>query len=1349
MNQITPAQSKAARALLGWTQQDLAQRANVAISTVADFERGKRSPVSNNLDAMRSALEQAGVTLLSGGAVAGHPQSANTTISKSGAPIRWVDATDLSQWAERRDAQELLPELFSRLILATTGNATKQLRFGAGDSVQQGGWDGVCEVETDAKLEYLPVGRSGWELSTQRQGLAAKASDDFNNRTKDPGALDPRGTTFVFATPRRWSNGARWARDRKAEHTWVDVRVIDADDLVHWLELFPTVGYWLAAQMNKRPPGVRQLAEAWQEWRVSTQWPLTTEILLTGRDKEAMAVLKWLYSSPKGHAIQADSPEEAIAFLYAAIAQLPESCRNFYHSKCLIASTPEAARALGDSPSPLVIVLDNADAGLAARLVERGHHVFLAFGSATGAPDQITSLPRPPRDAFKDALFDMGISEENAGALARDSARSFAVLRRLIPSAPAAQAPEWARPENARPLLGALFAGAWNAALEGDRSALERLAGVRYDTAAAGLTRWVGTPDSPLRIAGDAWKITSPLDAWFRLARHMTASDVERFREVALDVLGSPDRRFDVDPDQRWLAGLHGQNPRYSELLRTGLAETLVLLSVHGNEVRSVPDAHVVAERVVRALLSEADERRWWSISGQMQVLAEAAPDAFLDAVDNSLSRATPSVMALFKEDGGPFGGGHHPNLLWALETLGWSPRYLGRVAELLGRLARFDPGGRLVNRPKNSLRHMFLLWLPQTNATLEERLRVLDRLRRVEPDAAWTLMLGIMPAWHDVVSPSPQPRWREFSVDRKEVVTDALIIKGANALADRILEDVGLDPFKWEQLLDRLPNAAPEWRAQAMRTLSDAAPKILGEGSRVRIWGAIRKLLNRHRSFPSADWAMPSHELDRLEEIYDELEPREANNKLAWLFSDSGVDMPRPTGEGWEADEKAAARLRRDAVAGLLASGGIAAVLELAGVVTRPAVLGAAFAQAVGDVGQSDEALLSALRDHGAASDAFAHGLIVTSHERHGQTWSTRLLNRAQSEGWAPETIVRVLLALPSTGATWERAASFGEAVNAGYWKRVPVLWRRGWECETVTAIGKLIDAGRARDAVHLIGPAQENLGSELLIRALTEAARQPWPDPTGGNDAVMFQWAVEQIFQRLDKDSEISEDQVARLEWTYLSVLQYSHRPPVVLHKLMSANPEFFLEVLCAVFRPSPESGIQETPQADESRVASIASQAYNLLQSWTRAPGETDGRIDPSALQRWVKRAREICTQAGRAAIGDQYIGRVLAHAPADTDGAWPQVPVRDLIDEISGADLETGLLLGAHDKRGVTWRGVLDGGIQESGLANTYRDWSDATKLEWPRTSTLLRRIAASFEEEARHHDERAQRTDWSH
>jgi len=60
---LTPEQSRAARGWLDWSQEDLAQRANVSLSTVRDFEKGRRTPIANNLEAIKRAFDMAGVSL--------------------------------------------------------------------------------------------------------------------------------------------------------------------------------------------------------------------------------------------------------------------------------------------------------------------------------------------------------------------------------------------------------------------------------------------------------------------------------------------------------------------------------------------------------------------------------------------------------------------------------------------------------------------------------------------------------------------------------------------------------------------------------------------------------------------------------------------------------------------------------------------------------------------------------------------------------------------------------------------------------------------------------------------------------------------------------------------------------------------------------------------------------------------------------------------------------------------------------------------------------------------------------------------------------------------------------------
>jgi transcriptional regulator with XRE-family HTH domain len=63
---MTPAQYRAARALIDWTQDDLSRSAEVGAVTIRQFERGASEPRRAILAALRRALEEAGVKFIAG-----------------------------------------------------------------------------------------------------------------------------------------------------------------------------------------------------------------------------------------------------------------------------------------------------------------------------------------------------------------------------------------------------------------------------------------------------------------------------------------------------------------------------------------------------------------------------------------------------------------------------------------------------------------------------------------------------------------------------------------------------------------------------------------------------------------------------------------------------------------------------------------------------------------------------------------------------------------------------------------------------------------------------------------------------------------------------------------------------------------------------------------------------------------------------------------------------------------------------------------------------------------------------------------------------------------------------------
>lgn len=65
MGAISPAQCRAARALLDWTREQLAAESGVPMRTLADFETGATTPRPTTLQKLQETFSRQGVAFIS------------------------------------------------------------------------------------------------------------------------------------------------------------------------------------------------------------------------------------------------------------------------------------------------------------------------------------------------------------------------------------------------------------------------------------------------------------------------------------------------------------------------------------------------------------------------------------------------------------------------------------------------------------------------------------------------------------------------------------------------------------------------------------------------------------------------------------------------------------------------------------------------------------------------------------------------------------------------------------------------------------------------------------------------------------------------------------------------------------------------------------------------------------------------------------------------------------------------------------------------------------------------------------------------------------------------------------
>jgi hypothetical protein len=1250
-----------------------------------------------------------------------------------------VNATDIQSWANRRNSQEQLPRLLRRLIRATT-DQIHFISIRADEGVQLEGFDGVLEIQ--AGNEFAPSGKSVWEFGTNKQAKG-KADKEYEKRKENPLGVVPADAVFVFVTPRRWSKKTEWMNTRKAEGFWREVRVYDADDLETWLELALAVHVWLSILLGKHPETAIDIENFWADWTEVTHPHFSAELLISGRDATVNQLHEWLGRPASSVALRSESTSEAIAFFAAALHTLPPAQSESVVSRCLVVEDISAWRQLIASSESLILIPNFSKRETVARAVQSGHHVLIPLGRSDAELPPTINVPRLHRANAKQALLGMGISEDRAEELATLARRSFLALKRKLAINAAVQSPIWAAPIST--LLPALLAGGWNDTNEKDRDAITKLAQGSYEKVNDAVVRWANESDPPVRRVGDTWLVAAREDSWALMARYLTRQDLENFEKITFEVLGQVDPSFELSPNERWTAALLVKDVSHSGLLSEGLAETLAIMAAR-SEVTDWADSisgQDRANRIVRELLRRANENwhLWASIAYHLPLLAEAAPSVFLEAVDAGLSGDKPVLVNMFSErDNLLTSSSSHTGLLWALERMAWHPDYLGHAALLLAKLTRLDPGGKLGNRPDRSLREVFLCWHPQTMATLDQRLHVIDSIRAREPKIAWRFLYSLLPESHSVGHPTPSPRWREWVPESKPSPTYSEIWRAASEIVTRLLADVGSDGNKWSELIARFSDLPGDEQNAIVERLLKLDVAQFSPDDRLRVWNTLRETISRHREYQRADWSMPIEQSDKLEKIYERFTPEDIVAQNAWLFSHkAALIKPIPYDErefsGYhDAKRELIKEVRFEAIKAIFNTGGLELVLNATKSVDEPGEFGLIFGTTELVTAEENNVLRQHLGSAEPSIAFFLRGFVVGRFHMKGWHWATDKLLPENTTGWSSEQRADFLSCLPFSGQTWDMVDAFGEETTGHYWKRVNVGYPEIADAER--AVKRLLEYRRSQATVEFLGfltrkkelvvPA--SLIAEVLMQLLSESsdARINWNH---------LGYDVQQLIGLLENSNEIEETQIATLEWAYMPILENYGRGPRLLHRELSRNPEFFVEVVSYIYRAEDEEH-QETTEDSRTR----AELSYKLLDSWRRCPGVSDdGTFDIASFRNWVVRAREKLHEHKRAVIGDQTIGHALAFAPFGSDGAYPHEAVRELIEELASPQIERGIEVQIFNNRGVVTRAIAEGGGQERQIAQRYMDYSKKVGGLYPRTSAMLRRIAEDYGSHAQRED----------
>ena len=134
---------------------------------------------------------------------------------------------------------------------------------------------------------------------------------------------------------------------------------------------------------------------------------------------------------------------------------------------------------------------------------------------------------------------------------------------------------------------------------------------------------------------------------------------MQRFEQAATSAFGAVSPEFELPAEERYMANVYGRVLPHSGTLREGMARSLALMGTQADRARNAEGSSYVPARVVSTALEGAKGwQTWATLSGSLTELAEAEPEALLDAVERDLAADPSPFEDLFAQEGdGLFGG--------------------------------------------------------------------------------------------------------------------------------------------------------------------------------------------------------------------------------------------------------------------------------------------------------------------------------------------------------------------------------------------------------------------------------------------------------------------------------------------------------------------------------------------------------------------------------------------------------------------------------------------------------------------------------------------------------------------
>lgn len=1221
--------------------------------------------------------------------------------------MKFITSTDLKQWADTKECQQLLPELIKKLIDTSVSNVDKLL-FPAGDATFFPGWDGI--VSCEESVDIVPAGISLWECGAT-DDVSGKINRDFNKRNENPLGYNKKESTFVFVTPRIWEGAEDWIQTHS--EGWKKVVVYTAIELERWIDNSPSVGMWLAEIRHKLPSsGYKHPKLYWDRWAQGKSFKLPYEIILHGRTDIQSKVIE---TCTNGGTIvlQTLTQDEGIAF---SIATLITNQNDVLLDKLIVATEKNAFEDLVEHYNNLIIITTITEGVHYSN--KRGHTIIIVSTPADSIKGAI-QLPRIEREGFIASVVRMGIDEAKARAYATDTARDINVFRRRLGIA--IEKPKWAN--SITELFPAVMVGKWNDSCSGDREIIKKIAGIEYEQFELSLSKLVEEEDSPLLHISHLWRMQSPYEAieYVMNSNCIPSSFFNTYRDICLELIKDDDVEV-VEKLGESEFHFHKFNQKYSNAIKEGVFQNLCLLSVlDGSEDKEVAQW---VDATIALMLKDWSFARFLSNRHFLTSLAEASPNSFLDYVEHIPQEQLDDIFLPRKKE---FSLSEwnisYTELLWALELLAWDAEYLNRVTRLLLRFAEYANESNYENRPINSLYNIYRFFLPQTYVPFGDRMTILEAFLPKYKKSVFTICKRICESLNrgSMLAPTVHFKWRLFGMLEAPKNCSYPTLSELNRIVDLMLRCCDYTGNSISELITISSNAnLGPVRTQILNAIKQHIADI---DDKQTIVYALRKEITNHKQCEGARWALTEAELKPYQELFNEIEPKDVLMKNAWLFEGYFAQLPHKRHSDSREEFEEQERVRLEALREIVQIKGEKCLWDFVQIVKFPESLTRSIVSLF-----DDKLTNEVLRKYksGELNESFTKAYLTALYNKDIQrylNWAKKLVSE--------EDNAAIVLYAPGYLSALADIAENSEDIKRCYWGNVQVgIWTKN---DTDRVVRELKNVNRYSEALEIVGSDRE--GIQISDIEIVEILYNYITNGTGQKRHIDMYY-ISSIIERLDK----SEDPNVIKPLVFIEFVlfrQLEHRVDVNgmrLSKELSRSPELLMQLVELVYLPDDKDVEKKEEVTNENRRL-LSECALHILHFGHNVVSfkNDKGVFDGAHMKLYIEQLYKLAKERKRTNVIDYIVGEILGDIPRDE--YYPPTALCVLLEDLNNDKVDDSIRTKIYNSRGVSVRACFEGGAQERSIVSRFEAYKEKTKLLYPRITKIFDCLIKDYKRDA--------------